>query len=50
MTMHMRNTQKMKSSIATTTGSRAVPYKTWMKRPGTYTPSKPITRVSSMMR
>ena len=50
MTMHVRNTQKMNSSIAKAIESRAVPYETWMKKPGTYTPSKPNMRVSSMMR
>ena len=50
MTMHVRDTQEMKSSIAKAIESKAVSYETWMKRPGTYTPSKPNMRVSSMMR
>ena len=48
--MHVRDTQRMKSSIAKATESKAVPYETWMKKPGTYTPSRPNMRVSSMMR
>ena len=48
--MHVRDTQRMKSSIAKAIESKVVPYETWMKKPSTYTPSRPNMRVSSMMR